>query len=184
MAKRKAKSKIKNSPSPSIWGLLGRYKGIIILLVFLTILANALSVAVPKIIAKAIDTFGKGNFSLEKLSIEFSIIAVLIFIFTYLQNIVQVLASERVARDMRNDIVAKISVQPFAYIEKATPAKLLTNLTSDVDAVKTFVSFAISSIVSSFFLFEQNCGGRRHNSSEQKKTYKILRIFLKIKLII
>jgi ATP-binding cassette subfamily B protein len=43
-------------------------------------------------------------------------------------------------------------VQPYSYIESATPAKLLTNLTSDVDAVKMFVSTAVSSIVSSAFL--------------------------------
>ena len=89
---------------------------------------------------------------IKNLIIEFSVVAFLIFIFTYLQNIVQVYVSERVARDMRNDIAAKISVQPYSYIEKATPAKLLTNLTSDVDAVKAFVSTAISSIISSVFL--------------------------------
>ncbi len=37
-----------NSTSPSLFGLLRRYAGIIILLVVLTIVANALSVAVPK----------------------------------------------------------------------------------------------------------------------------------------
>ncbi len=141
-----------NSTSPSLFGLLRRYAGIIILLVVLTIVANALSVAVPKIIALAIDTYAKGNFLMVKLAGEFSLVAVGIFVFTYLQNVVQVLASERVARDLRNDIMAKISVQPFAYLEKITPAKLLTNLTSDVDAVKTFVSMAISSLVASAFL--------------------------------
>ena len=108
--------------------------------------------AVPKIIAVAIDTYSKGSFSLKSLVIEFSIVAFLIFVFTYLQNIAQVFAGERVARDLRNDISAKISVQPYSYIEKATPAKLLTNLTSDVDAVKMFISTAISSIISSIFL--------------------------------
>ena len=39
-----------------------------------------------------------------------------------------------------------------AALEAATPAKLLTNLTSDVDAIKTFVSTAVSSIISSIFL--------------------------------
>lgn len=142
-----------NKPStPSLWGLLRRYLGLISLLIGLAITANALSISVPKLTALAIDTYSKGDFSVTKLILEFSIIAILLFIFTYLQNIVQVLASERVARDMRNDITKKISVQPYSYIEKATPAKLLTNLTSDVDAVKTFVSMAISSIVSSIFL--------------------------------
>ncbi len=138
--------------APSLFGLLGKYTGIITLLVVLTISANGLSIAVPKIIAHTIDSYTSGNFFIAPLIVEFSIIALLIFIFTYLQNIVQVLASERVAHDIRNDIAAKISVQPYSYIESATPAKLLTNLTSDVDAVKTFVSTAVSSIISSAFL--------------------------------
>lgn len=148
----KVQDKNADLPAPSLFGLLGRYKGIIVALVVLTIIANGLSISIPKIIARAIDSYAKGNFFITNLLIEFSIIAFLIFIFTYLQNIVQVYASEKVARDMRNDIAAKISVQPYSYIENATPAKLLTNLTSDVDAVKTFVSVAVSSIISSAFL--------------------------------
>lgn len=141
-----------DSPAPSLFGLLKQYIGIITLLVGLTVVANGLSISVPKIIAGAIDSYAKGNFLLTQVIVEFSLIAFFIFVFTYLQNIVQVLASERVARDMRNDIVAKISVQPYVYIETVTPAKLLTNLTSDVDAVKTFVSMALSSVISSAFL--------------------------------
>ncbi len=122
------------------------------MLVVFTIVANALNLLVPKLISQAIDTFTNPGFVLGHLIIEFSIISVLIFIFTYVQNIVQVYASERVARDLRNDLVAKISVQEYSYIERITPAKLLTNLTSDVDAIKTFVSMAIASLISSFFL--------------------------------
>lgn len=139
-------------PAGTLWDLLGRYVGLVALLVFLTIIANALSVAVPRMISIAIDGYAEGKFSVRKLTVEFFSVSTLIFVFTYLQNIVQVFASERVARDMRNDIMAKISVQPYAYVETATPAKLLTNLTSDVDAVKTFVSMAISSVVASAFL--------------------------------
>jgi len=142
----------KNLPQASLFGLLKRYWKIIFLLIVLTIIAGGLSISVPEIIANAIDSYAKGSFLISNLIIEFSVVAVLIFIFTYLQNIVQIYASEMVARDMRNDITAKISVQPYSYIETATPAKLLTNLTSDVDAVKSFVSTAISSIISSIFL--------------------------------
>ncbi|MEI6288372.1 MAG: ABC transporter ATP-binding protein [bacterium] len=145
-------NKSQKNQAPSLVGLLRRYAGIIILLVILTIIANALSIAIPKIISVAIDTYTNGKFSITYLVIEFSIVAGLIFIFTYLQSIVSVYASERVARDLRNEIVAKISVQPYSYIEKATPAKLLTNLTSDVDSVKVFVSTAIVALISSIFL--------------------------------
>ena len=141
-----------NNPAKDIFALLGRYKGIVSWLIVLTIIANALSLSLPRIISNAIDTYMKGDFLLAHLVLEFSLIAFFIFIFTYLQNIIQVYASERVARDLRNEVAGKISVQPYSYIEKATPSKLLTNLTSDVDAVKAFVSTAVSSIVSSFFL--------------------------------
>ena len=83
---------------------------------------------------------------------EFAAAAIFIFLFTYLQNIVQTYVSELVARDMRGKLAAKISLQSQAYVQEATPAKLLTNLTSDVDGVKLFVSQAVASIVSSLLL--------------------------------
>ena len=137
---------------PSLFGLLKPYKFLVFLLCVFTVVGNGFNLIVPKIIANAIDTYTKGNFVLSGLVVEFSIIAILIFIFTYLQNIVQVYASERVARDLRNDLTAKISIQDYSYIERLTPAKILTNLTSDIDAIKTFVSTAIASIIASVFL--------------------------------
>jgi ATP-binding cassette subfamily B protein len=146
------KQENKKTAVPSLFGLLGKYKGIIAVLALLTVIANGLSISVPKIISGAIDSYAGGNFLITNLIIEFSIVAFFIFVFTYLQNIVQVYASERVARNIRDELTAKISVQPYSYIEAATPAKLLTNLTSDVDAVKTFVSMAVTAIISSVFL--------------------------------
>lgn len=137
---------------PSLYDLLKPYKFLISVLVIFTIVSNALNLVVPKIIGGAIDTYTNKDFVLSGLIIEFSIIAVLVFVFTYLQNIVQVYVSERVARDLRNDLAIKISVQEYSYIEHVTPAKLLTNLTSDVDAIKTFVGTAIASLIASIFL--------------------------------
>lgn len=136
----------------SLFSLLRPYAWIIALLVLLTILSNALNLAVPQITARAIDTFTAGTFSLARLIIELGVVSAFIFLFTYGQNIVQVYASERVARDLRNRLSAKISVQPYEYIDRITPAKLLTNLTSDIDAVKSFVSQAIAALISSVFL--------------------------------
>lgn len=136
----------------NIFKLLKDYRLSILLLVFLTIVGNALNLVVPKIMSRAIDAYSKGNFVLETVVVEFLVISISIFIFTYLQSIVQTYASERVARDLRTKLIAKISVQDYAYIQRANPSKLLTNLTSDVDAVKSFVSQAIASIISSAFL--------------------------------
>ena len=148
----KSKLQTKRPAGPNIFGLLKPYKLQISALVVLTILANGLNLIVPKLIAGNIDLFTAGNFSMRTLLIQFSFVAAGIFVFTYLQNIVQTYASERVARDLRIQLAAKISEQDYATIQQATSAKLLTNLTSDIDSIKNFVSMAVASIVSSLFL--------------------------------
>ena len=121
-------------------------------MVVLTILGNTLNLIVPKVMSHAIDTFGQPGFVLSNLLLEFFLIAVGIFVLAYFQAIVQTYAAELIARDLRTRLVGKISVQDHAFIEQATPDKLLTNLTSDVESIKTFVSQAIASIISSVFL--------------------------------
>lgn len=135
-----------------LFGLLGRYKTLVFGLIILTFVSNGLNLAVPKILSRAIDTYLQQAFSSQALIVEFFLVGFFIFVFTYLQNIVQVYASERVARDLRNDLSARISMLSSAEVDTIGPAKLLTNLTSDIDSVKTFVSQAITSLVSSFFL--------------------------------
>lgn len=121
-------------------------------IVGLTIAANGLNLVVPQLIARAIDTFSAQQVVPGGLVAEFVAVALGIFVLTYGQNIAQTLASERVARDLRTRIVAKLATQDVAYIQRTTTATLLTNLTSDVDAVKLFVSQAVGSIVSSIVL--------------------------------
>ncbi len=139
-------------PRGGIVGLLRPYWIWIGLLVALTIAANSFNLVIPQIVASAIDGIGKPDLSLTQLAIEFLAVAAGIFVLTYLQSILQTVTSERVARDLRTRLVNKIAQQDFAYVQDASPARLLTNLTSDVDAIKSFVSQAIASIVSSVFL--------------------------------
>jgi len=118
----------------------------------MTVLGNSLNLIVPTILSRAIDTYNRQQLVMRSLVIGFLAVAAGIFIFSYLQAIVQTYASERVARDLRTKLVYKISNQDHEFIQQATPAKLLTNLTSDVDSVKMFVSQAFASIVSSLFV--------------------------------
>ncbi|HTM76949.1 MAG TPA: ABC transporter transmembrane domain-containing protein, partial [Devosia sp.] len=121
-------------------------------LVLLTIASNSLNLVGPQLIKHASDSIGGTDYPLSTLVVEFLMLAAGVFILTYGQAIVQTVTAERVARDLRARLVNTISRQDFAYVQTITPARLLTNLTSDVDAIKSFVSQAIASIVSSFFL--------------------------------
>ena len=146
------KGKKSKEKKPGIFKILKPYSGMITLLLLFAFLSNGLNLLIPKIIQFGIDDFSKGQLDMAKIITWFSAAAILIFIFTYVQSIIQTFASEKVARDLRKKLALKISEQDYAYIQDTTPAKLLTNLTSDVDAIKMFVSQAIVSIVSSVVL--------------------------------
>lgn len=148
----KSQEKKPKQKKPNIFKILKPYSGMISLLLLFALLSNGLNLVIPKIIQFGIDDFSKGTFNMRKIITWFSIAAILIFIFSYIQSIIQTFASERVARDMREKLASKISQQDYVYIQDTTPGKLLTNLTSDVDAIKMFVSQAIVSIVSSLIL--------------------------------
>jgi ATP-binding cassette, subfamily B, bacterial len=150
-------SRPKPPKAPSLLPLLKPYRGLMLLLTGLTVAANGFTLWVPKLISHAIDNYIKGalmhtGLNTGAIVFQFSSIAIAVFILTYLQSLVQTYASERVARDLRSRLVRKISVQSYAFVETTTPAKLLTNLTSDVDSVKLYVSQAAASIISSIFL--------------------------------
>jgi ATP-binding cassette subfamily B protein len=139
-------------PQAGLFLLVKPYKGLVATLAALTILANALNLAVPKLIARAIDSYQQPDFALGPVIARFLLVCVSAFLLTYLQSLVQTYASERVAKDLRTRLAAKLATQSYSFVEQITPAKLLTNLTSDVDGVKLFVSLAIATIISSVFL--------------------------------
>jgi len=145
------KSETQKNPkkAPSVFSLLGQYRGMILWLVALGISANGLTLFLPKLISGVIDAFIKGVLNVPALIFQFGGISLGILLFTYIQSIVQTYASERVARDLRLQIVSKISRQGYRFIEDKNPAKLLTNITSDIDSIKMFVAQAIVSLVSS-----------------------------------
>lgn len=141
---------------PGIFSILKPYKNFVLLLLLLASLSNGINLILPKIIAKAIDSYPV-NYPLRSILTEYLGFAALVFVFTWLQSIVQVYASERVARDLRSTLSKKLSKQTHAYVDAANPSRLLTNLTADIDSIKTFVAQGIVSITSSVIIIIGAC---------------------------
>ncbi len=135
--------------SPSIWNLLRPYRRLVVGLVIAAIVGNVLSLALPLLIAQGIDAYTNNTLVMSSLVLKFSILAVVIFLFTFVQSVLQTYTSERVARDLRTELSAKISRKSYAGVQAAEPSSLLTNLTGDIDSIKLFVSQAIVSLISS-----------------------------------
>lgn len=139
-------------PQASVFSLLKPYGVMVGFLILFAVLSNGVNLLLPKLISKAIDDFNAGHFYFNKVIAGFLTASLVIFFFTYLQSIMQTYASEIVARDLRSRLSDKISRQSYSYILKANPSKLLTNLTSDIDSIKMFVSIAVVTIFSSLFM--------------------------------
>lgn len=142
---------------PGIFSLLKPYSGLVALLILFALFSNSVNLWLPKIISHGIDDYTRSvikhaHFNANPVIVEFSLAVLFVFIFSYLQSIIQTYTSERVARDMRTRLSDKISRQSNSFIEQVSPSKLLTNLTADVDSIKLFVSQALVSIVSSVFV--------------------------------
>lgn len=140
------------APAAKLMGLLKPYRPLVLLLIVLTLAGSSVNLVIPLLISRAIDAFTQRGILPPELVRDFLIASFAIFVFAYLQSIVQTIAAERVAKSLRTKLAAKISEQSYSTVETLTPAKLLTNLTSDVDAVKLFVAQAVATIVSSIFL--------------------------------
>lgn len=117
----------------------------------LALLSNALTLWLPRLLSHGIDTFLNEDI-LKSVLWEFGVAAGCIFVLIAFQSSVQTFASEIVARDLRKKLSDKIATLSFAEIQTVTPSKLLTNVTSDIDSVKNFVSQAIVNVVSSIAL--------------------------------
>lgn len=142
----------KKPQGPGLFSVLTPYRGIVVILIVMALAGSAINLLIPRIIQRAIDSFSAGSFSSSTVIRDFLFASAGIFLFTFFQGILQTLTAERVARDLRNGLSDKISVQSYSYILKANPSKLLTNLTSDMDSVKMFVSQAFVTIISSLFV--------------------------------
>lgn len=146
----------KKPKQPGIFSLVMPYRGLLSMLILFALFANGVNLWLPKIIQHGMDgyihsLFTHTGFNINPTLVEFSVAVLIIFVFAYLQTIVQTYTAEKVARDLRNKLSDKISRQSNAFIDQTTPAKLLTNLTSDADSIKMYVSQAMVSIISSVF---------------------------------
>jgi ATP-binding cassette subfamily B protein len=147
-----SKSKDNKTQKSGLFSLLKPYSGIVAILIIMALLGSAINMVIPKIIAGGIDAFSANRFDLRTVIIEFIAATAAIFVFTFGQNILQTYTSERVARDLRTRLSDKISRQSYNFVLKSNPSKLLTNLTSDTDSIKMFVSMAFVTIISSVFV--------------------------------
>ena len=132
--------------------LLKHYRPAVIGLVALALTQSFLSLWLPKVISKAINTFVAGSYSETTIIWQFAALSLGMLIVGAGLVFAQTRVGERVAKDLRNQLAAAVAKQNFLFVQSKTPAVLLTNFSSDIDAVKQFVSQAVPTLLSSVFV--------------------------------
>lgn len=132
--------------------LLSPYRGLIVTLALLGLVSNGATLVFPKLIGQGVDAFNKQAAIPPTVVKDFVTAIVVVAVLSSLQSLIQVYTSEKVARDLRKQISDKLSRQSYQFVLKQGADKLLTNLTSDVDAIKLFVSQAIAGLLASLVI--------------------------------
>lgn len=152
MKRKRGEAAAQGRKKNTLLSLLKPYSGRVSILLTVALLSNGLSLVIPKIVQKGIDDYSKNIFNPREIIFWFAAASLTIFMLSYLQAALQTYISEKVVFDLRASLSHKISLQNYGYIRQHTSSKLLTNMTSDTDAVKIFISQAIVSIISSVVL--------------------------------
>ena len=113
------------------------YRRLIIPALLLTLLANGLGVIQPKFFQWAIDWYIiPGDLSgLGLIALAFLVVKVLQLFVSYLQTVFLQSVGQHVMYDLRSELYRKLQRQEVAYFDRNPVGRVMTRLTSDVDAL-------------------------------------------------
>lgn len=146
------KSAVKGtSPMATVVQFVKPYKFLTAMLVIFTIIATVLSLIIPKYIGYILDAAVKQE-NYDGLVLTMAMLVFVSLLIGVVQMVAGVYLSQKVAFDLRVAISGKIAKQTFKFINTVTPSKLLSILTSDVDAIRELIAQSLVLTFSSIFL--------------------------------
>jgi len=130
---------------------LSSHKPLVIFLILMVIITSGVSLLLPRLLGEMIDSASQPE-ALKNFAIIYAIASVIGFFSLGIQGIVSTIISERIGKELRNSLISKLSGQSFQFVSGQTVPKLLTNVTSDVDAIRGFFNQGITIVLSSAIL--------------------------------
>src|SRR2546423_2542802 len=121
------------------------YVGSLIPALVLTLVANGLGVLQPKFIQYAIDQgiLKKSLGVLNWVALAFLATKLLQFAVAYFQTVLLETVGQRVMYDLRSELYEKLQRQEVAYYDRNPVGRIMTRLTSDVDALNELFTSGI-----------------------------------------
>ena len=141
---------------------LAKYKLSIIIVFIFTIGSVTFSVIGPKILGKAtteifnglvskVSGSGKGiDFdAIKKILISLIILYVISTVFSFVQGFVMSGISQKVAYNLRDELVKKLNILPMKYFDTKTHGEVLSRFTNDIDTLAQSLNQSLTQIITS-----------------------------------
>ena len=128
-----------------------KYRGLIIVSILLAIGSVALTIMIPKLLGDmtniAVDTYPEIDFG-SILGLVWLVLGLIIgaAVLNYAQAYILTIVSAKYTRDLREQIIDKISRLPIAYFDKHKYGDTLSSMTNDVDIIAGSLSQEITDI--------------------------------------
>src|SRR5205085_5396327 len=125
------------------------YVGSLVPALVLTLVANGLGVLQPKFIQYAIDQgiLKKSLGVLNWVALAFLATKLLQFAVAYFQTVLLETVGQRVMYDLRSELYQKLQHQEVAYFDRQPVGRIMTRLTSDVDALNELFTSGIIDVL-------------------------------------
>ena len=130
-------------------GYLKPYLRVLVPALALTLVLNALRITQPKFTQYAIDWYilPRDLTGLKWLALAFLGVLLLTFIFSYAQAVLLETIGQRVMYDLRSELYSKLQHQEVAYFDRHPVGRIMTRLTSDVDALNELFTSGVIDVL-------------------------------------
>ncbi len=107
------------------------------------------SVIAPDLQSKAVDTIADGRYrEINSILITMLILYIIYSGATLFQNLISAILSQRIVKNMREDLFKKIVNLPIKYIDNHPHGDIMSRMTNDVENISNTVSQSLGSLVS------------------------------------
>lgn len=146
---------------------LGKYKIQLFFVVIAAILSTVFSILSPKILAKAIDHLFEGLVAKSKgvpdAAIDFTAIGKILLLlvglyiisalFTYIQQLIMVVISQKTVFELRQDVQKKLEKMPLKYFDQTPYGETLSRAINDIDNINNTLQQSVTQLITSVVTF-------------------------------
>ena len=138
-----------------LWRYIGRYRLLVVLALFLSLVGNILGLIGPKLSGEAINAIdlGLGKVDFEtviRCCVWMLICYGLSAIFSYLLQVVMLKLSRSVSKQMRKDVFENLTRLPVSFFDRYQTGDIISTVTYDIDTVNLSLSNDLLQILQSF----------------------------------